>query len=129
MSAPTAAFAICRCCAAGGARPCEEVVLALHRQQRSLQMDRRKAVVRDRPLLARLRAYANVSCSAGQRERQVLGEPIGSGKTRSRPEPSSSDPIKELGSGRSTGGSHRLRRPRSNFKSLQSYEAIRSSLP
>jgi len=33
----------------------------------------------------RLRAYANVSSSAGQRERQVLGKAIGSGKTRSRP--------------------------------------------
>jgi len=36
-------------------------------------------------LWRRLRAYANVSSSAGQRERQVLGKAIGSGKTRSRP--------------------------------------------
>jgi hypothetical protein len=34
----------------------------------------------------RLRVYANVSCSAGQPERQVLGKAIGSGSTRSRPE-------------------------------------------
>ena len=33
-----------------------------------------------------LRVYANVSWSARQRERQVLGKAIGSGKTRSRPE-------------------------------------------
>jgi len=32
----------------------------------------------------RLRVYANVNCSAGQRERRVLGK-AGSGKTRSRP--------------------------------------------
>jgi hypothetical protein len=30
----------------------------------------------------RLRVYANVSLSAGQRERQVFGKAIGSGKTR-----------------------------------------------
>jgi len=35
--------------------------------------------------LGRLRAYANVSYSAGRHERQVSGKGIESGKTRSRP--------------------------------------------
>jgi len=33
----------------------------------------------------RLRVYASVSCSAGQRGRQVFGKAIGSGRTRCHP--------------------------------------------
>jgi hypothetical protein len=44
-----------------------------------------KAAAGDRPELARTRAYANVSYSAGRDGRQVSSKAIGNGKTRSRP--------------------------------------------